>query len=181
MGVKKIIVVKFIEGLDVEPIEQGSIETTAYKQYASEAAFVADKGSAASNGDCFFDTTADQVKLYHGSWIPLIDELVHSSLTLANGNSLSPNLKKRNQTFLVSGASGACTLSNSPFGGSAPKNGSVFCVIGMDDTKTVTLNYSDTDYGLLMNAPLRTLGKGQTVVFKWVQSILRYVDIGANF
>lgn len=42
--------------------------STGFNSYASEAAFVTAKGSAAAVGDSFFDTTAKCIKVYDGSW-----------------------------------------------------------------------------------------------------------------
>lgn len=181
MGVKKITIIKFIEGLDVEPISQGAVETGSFKSYANEADFVADKGSAATDGDIFRNTTTGILEYYDNGWIPFIDELVTIKNDLLDTNQLSINLKIKSQTWLVEGNVAAVTLSNQPFGVTAPKNGALICVIGTSDAKNVTLNYSDTDYGLYMNMPIRTLMKGQLIYFKWIQSILRYVDAGANF
>lgn len=182
MGVKKITILKFIEGLDVQPISQGAVEAGAIKSYASEADFVTDKGSAAADGDIFRNSTTDIIMYYDGAWFPLFDDPPTVKNALVDTDSIVINLKKPGvQSFLVEGNVAACTLSNQPFGLAAPKDGALICLIGTSDAKTVTLNYSDTDYGLYMNMGTRTLEKGKTITFKWIQSLLRYVDIGANF
>lgn len=62
-------ILKFAEGVSVgAPISTG-VGATSFGVYASEAAFVADKGSAASEGDAFFNSTTDKVEFYDGtSW-----------------------------------------------------------------------------------------------------------------
>lgn len=182
MGVKKITILKFIEGLDVQPISQGAVETGAFKSYASEADFVTDKGSPATNGDVFRNSTTDIIEYYDGSWFPLFDDPPVIKNALVDGDTIAINLKNPGtQSFLVEGAAGACTLSNQPFGVAAPKNGAIVRLIGTSDAKPAKVNYSDTDYGLYMMMPSRTLEKGQVITFKFIETMLRYVEIGANF
>jgi hypothetical protein len=62
-------ILKFAEGVSVgAPISTG-IGATSLGVYPSQAAFVTDKGSAAAEGDAFFNSTTDKVEFYDGtSW-----------------------------------------------------------------------------------------------------------------
>lgn len=68
----KIKELNLSEGVEVSAPTQ--IFTAAYgiKAYASSAAYVAAKGSAAEDGDIFYNTTDDLLNLYaDGSWISI--------------------------------------------------------------------------------------------------------------
>ena len=65
----------------VEPL-LGNIQATSLKTFASDAAFVAAKGAAAANGDCYFNTTLNVVRIFsNGSWtfFPIDENVVHKT------------------------------------------------------------------------------------------------------
>lgn len=71
-------ILKFAEGVSVgAPISTG-IGATSFGVYASEAAFVTDKGSAATEGDAFFDSTLDKVKFYDGTAWRTVESLLNN-------------------------------------------------------------------------------------------------------
>lgn len=68
----------------------GVLEASALQQFASDAAFVTAKGSAAADGDIYYNTTDDQVRFFDGntsSWKAIIGN--DGTATNANHYTLS--------------------------------------------------------------------------------------------
>lgn len=181
MGTKKITIIKFIEGLDVQPIEMGAIEAMAYKTYPSSAAFVTDKGMAATDADVFFNSTTGQVEFFqNGDWFPQTNDLVIVINNLVDGMTLPILLKKDKQTFYIQGNGAPCSLSGTPFGTDEPVDGKEICIIGSSDLNPVKISFSDIDFGCYSNGD-RTIKKGQSVTYKYIKAAKRYFDTGANY
>lgn len=99
---------------------------------------------------------------------------ITDSLTLADTNALAINTALRRQTFRVQGASGAITLSSTPFSGGPPCDGAMIYLIGNDDANTVTISQNDSADGCLMDGNV-TLTKGKTLGLMYSSSLARYV------
>lgn len=103
---------------------------------------------------------------------------VTSALTLAAAAQLTIDPAAGQETFLVGGSSTAIDMHAQPFGTTAPTlDGSLKILIGGDDTKTVTVAYSDASYGCIGSFSATTLARGDSVSFKWINSLSRYVLI----
>ena len=60
----------FAEGVIVTPPSNISTSVDSLMSFASDAAYVSDKGSAAVDGDLYYNTTVDRVKVYANSaWV----------------------------------------------------------------------------------------------------------------
>jgi len=65
----------FAEGVATLGPTTTFLQTTQFATYADEATFVSNKGSAAADGDAFYDTTLDVVKIYaNGAWQIIFDD-----------------------------------------------------------------------------------------------------------
>lgn len=125
-------------------------------------------------GMIVWDTTLSQLQVYDGtSWRQVIIDPQNSNLTLAGSGTLAISLTHTQQTWLVQGASGAITMSTTPFGSSAPVSGAEIVVIGNDDTNSVTFPTNDAAKGIIGYSV--TLGKGQVATFKYNSTLDRYV------
>jgi hypothetical protein len=60
-------VLVFAEGVSTSSPEQSFLQTTSFTSYASDAAFVTAKGSAADAGDVYFNTTLSTPRVYTGA------------------------------------------------------------------------------------------------------------------
>lgn len=158
------------------------IQASAFVNFSSASAFIANKGVPAAEGDIFFNTTSNQLEAFlGGAWVPFENELISSRLTLSNGDTLPINTSKNNQTIYVKGGATAVTLSTHPFGLVRPKNGTLITVVGLDDVKKVSIVFEDSDYGVYSNMPIRELMNGQLIVYKWADSQMRWLEAGGNF
>lgn len=102
--------------------------------------------------------------------------------TPSGGGELLTNNIARFQIIRVSGDGSPVTLSNTPFG-AAPdiQDGTIFLIVGQDDTNTVTINHNDADDGFLLNGNA-TLLKGYSLVVYWDSNLQRGIQIaGRNF
>lgn len=85
------------------------------------------------------------------------------------------------QFFNVSGNAAAVTMNLLPFTDTnIPQDCSTITLIGNDDTNTVTLQFNDVDYGLLINGNA-TLGRGHMLTLIYNQNLLRYIEQSRNF
>lgn len=61
---------------------QGNLQANSLKQFATDGAFVADKGSAATDGDIYYNTNDDLVHVYENSaWHYLLDDTFASTIS----------------------------------------------------------------------------------------------------
>jgi hypothetical protein len=82
----------FTDGLTsgTEPT-RGTVDTNKLKVFANTAAFVADKGSPAAEGDQFLNSTSKLIEIYRNSiWEQLVDE--SSTQTMTSKTLTSPTL-----------------------------------------------------------------------------------------
>jgi hypothetical protein len=71
---QQIKALQFAEGSAVTPPTELASYAFGFKAYASDAAFVTAKGSAAAVGDSYYNSTANTVKYYNGSaWLTVVD------------------------------------------------------------------------------------------------------------
>lgn len=69
----------------------GSTTQNSLAAYADDAAFVSGKGSAATDGDVYYNTGDDLVRVYeNGGWVYQVDE--STAQTLSNKSLTSPNI-----------------------------------------------------------------------------------------
>lgn len=77
-------ILKFAEGVSVgAPISTG-VGASSFSVYASEAAFVADKGSPAAEGDAFFNSTSNKVEFYDGTTWRVVESLLNNFSAMAD-------------------------------------------------------------------------------------------------
>lgn len=68
-------IVVFAEGTPTDAPAQTFLTTSAFQNYASDAAFVTAKNSAAAQGDSYFNTTDKTVHLYNNTYWSIIDAI----------------------------------------------------------------------------------------------------------
>lgn len=72
-GVTKTLT--FAEGVTTSGPTTTFLQATQFATYADDATFVSNKGSAAADGDAYYNTTTDTVRIYaDGSWQNLYDD-----------------------------------------------------------------------------------------------------------
>lgn len=109
-----------------------------------------------------------------GGWTPA------TSASLTNGGTIAISLTTGQQVIDVQSASGAITLSNTPFGSSAPSNGTVVRLIGASNTLTVTLINNDATYGCILNGAA-TLSYGYVIELQYLTGYNRWFEVSRNF
>lgn len=106
---------------------------------------------------------------------------MNASATVTSGGSISVSTTKRVQYFRVSGASGAQSLSTTPFGSSGGWiDGTIVRLVGESDTNTISLDNNDSDYGAILNGDC-TLAKYNMLTLIWDSSFNRWLEVGRNF
>lgn len=104
---------------------------------------------------------------------------VSSSTSLAGGGTVSISLTQGQQVYTVSSSGGAVTLSNTPFGASAPTNGTVVRLIGISDTNVVSLTDADVSRGARLKGNI-TLTSGDILELQYISSADRWFETFRN-
>lgn len=108
------------------------------------------------------------------------NKLLGDQTVTASGELLADNISKT-QIKRVVGNAAPVTVSSTPFGATPDiQDGTIFYVIGKDDTNTVTIEHNDIDDGALLNGGAE-LKLGYCLQLMWNSSIKRFIDIGRNF
>ena len=105
---------------------------------------------------------------------------VSSSTSLTAGGTVSISLTNKMQAFRVASSGGAVTLSITPFGVSAPANGTCIRLMGTSDTNTVTISNNNASKGCILNGTA-TLGQYDTIELQYNSDDDRYVEVSRNF
>lgn len=132
-------------------------------------------------GMMIYNTTNSAFECYATSaWVPCGSAMIVSSdLTLTASDTIAINLFVGFQQWRVQGNTSAVTLSTTPFGTSAPQDGAQITLVGVDDTNTVTLIYSDIADGYV--GPDVTLGRFDTLTVQYNAALDRYVYVSGSF
>lgn len=104
----------------------------------------------------------------------------NASATIASGGTISISTTQKQQYFRVSGNGGAQSLSTTPFGTSAPTDGTIIRLCGTHDTNTITITNNDADNGAIVNGNC-TLKKYDIISFIYDSTLARYIELGRNF
>lgn len=96
-GITKTL--QFAEGVETTGPTTTFLQTTEFAVFANDAAYVSNKGSAAEDGDAYYDSTLDVIKIYaNGSWQSVYDDsdtnvvLLTATQTLTNKTLTSPTI-----------------------------------------------------------------------------------------
>lgn len=139
----------------------GWLPTSAFAQFASDAAFVTFKGSAAAAGDSYYNTTSGTVRYYTGSvWKDMADL---SGVNGVSGTDIAPIVVDPAvgvvlgsglfQTIFIKSNGGIVTVTANPQVAVPSSVGARLRLVGRSDTDAITLNDGN---GLSLNGP-RTL------------------------
>jgi hypothetical protein len=102
---------------------------------------------------------------------------VGSDLTMTASDTLAISLISLNQSYRVQGNSGAITMSTTPFGSSAPLDGTLIELIGNSDTDPVSITWTDSAKGCVGNFGTLTLYKYEVAQFRYNSTIDRYIYV----
>jgi hypothetical protein len=81
---------EFSEGVTVDAPVTTFLQTTQFATYADDATFVTNKGSAAADGDAYYNTTSDVVRIYaNGAWQTIYDDSDSNVALLAGTQTFS--------------------------------------------------------------------------------------------
>jgi len=98
-----------------------------------------------------------------------------TSISITNGAQIPIDDSLGIQTVRLNSVSGAVTSDTEPFS-FTPPDGAIIYLIGISDTDTVTIPYSDTNGGCLLNGDWQGL-EGTTLSLMWVLADQRYYEI----
>lgn len=109
-----------------------------------------------------------------------ISNNVNAAATVAGGGTIAISTTQKQQLHRVSGNGGAQTLSTTPFGTSAPSDGTIIRVLGTSDTNTISFTNNDATNGAIVNGNC-TLKKYNIITFLYDASLSRYIELARNF
>lgn len=127
--------------------------------------------------------TANTALVFNGSnyvWGQAGGWSTFTSTSLTGGGTVSISTTIGQQMYVVAGASGAVTLSNTPFGASPPVGGAVIRLIGNSNTNTVSIVNNDAANGCIVNGT-PVLYKYDVIEFQYSSSLSRYIETFRNF
>lgn len=101
-----------------------------------------------------------------------------TALTLAASGTITGVTSGFNKVR-VQGSSAAVTLSSTPFGTTAPLDGTEVVLVGNSNTNTVTITYNDAAKGVVSNGNV-TLTKGANIVLIYDASLDRWIEKSRN-
>ena len=120
----------FAEGVETTGPTTTFLQTTEFATFADDATYVSNKGSAAEDGDAYYNTTSDLIRVYaDGAWVNYIDE--STAQTLTNKTLTSPKINEA--VALTSTATELNQLDDVSVGGNASGD-----ILTTDDTQTLT-------------------------------------------
>lgn len=163
-----------IEQLKSDVITEKEAAITA-KEAAEQAA--ADAAGAATGAIAGLQSQIDDINTDLSALD--IGFSVYANEAVANAGAVTINNKKM-QIRRVSGNGGAVTLANQALGAGAISDGVIIVLIGTSDTNPVSINFSDTAKGILLNGDIE-LKKGRIVHLLGDATMDRYLEIARNF
>ncbi len=160
------------EGEEVDAPSESALYAWGDISYASDAAFVTAKGSAAANGDHYHNSTTKKIRLYeNGSWVNYISGLI-TNTRASPGNITTSGITPlgvSKEIIFVQGSGGAIDITANPqIVTSGSTLGDELTLIGRSDTNTLTLDHGT---GLDLN--------GQCILK--AGSIIRLIFDGTNW
>lgn len=102
-----------------------------------------------------------------------------SSTSLTGGGTVSLGTAGQ-QFIIVAGASGAVTLSSTPFGTSGFTDGMSIRLVGNSNTNTVSLSNNDASNGVILNGSA-TLFKYDMIELQYSSTFSRFLETSRNF
>lgn len=126
----------------------------------------------------YYDSTSSRWRVVGGSGG--IKALVADRLTLTASGTIAVDTAIVLQSYRVQGDSAAVTLSTTPFGASAPADGTTITLIGNDSNDTVTITNNDIAKGCILNGDA-TLTQYDSITLRYLSSVDRYIEINRNF
>ena len=130
----------------------------------------------ASDEKNIYIDTGSTLKPVGGNWTD------SGLVELADGNILTISLTTGLQLYVVEfEEDGVGTLSQTPFGTTAPAAGTVVRLVGgsLANERQIAIVSSDIPYGCLLNGDV-TLGRGSMIELQWVNVLQRWVEVSRN-
>ena len=106
-------------------------------------------------------------------------EVVTTASGLTNNWSLTISTTAPKQTFYISADSASQSSSNTPFGTTAPIDGAEITLVGASDSLFPRLIGANVAKGILGFSSYE-LHQGETITFKYISSLDRYVIVGKS-
>lgn len=131
---------------------QGTLTTTAMQVFADDAAYVTNKGSAAANGDFYYNSTTNNVRYYRSAaWVNLLAQVItgsRASPTAITVAGITASVSAQIEYQFVEGSGGAIDITANPQITAGTFSGQLLVLVGRSDTNTVKLEHGT---GLALN------------------------------
>lgn len=101
--------------------------------------------------------------------------------SLANGGFISIQTDSPSQILRVQGDGAAITLSSNPLGTENLVDGRVYSILGVSDTNTVQIDFSDSAKGVILNGLSVVLKKWYKIDLVYLETEDRFLELGRNF
>lgn len=138
--------------------------------------------SSPQSGDFYYNTVSNTVRLYNGTvWT----SIGGGSFTIASQTISGAGQTLTTTTFdgfqlIVATANGSQTLSATPFGTTAPNDGTVIRIVQAGGAATLTVLNNDAAKGALLNGNA-VMYVGDMLEVQYVLAFDRYIEVSRNF
>lgn len=99
---------------------------------------------------------------------------------IANNAAITISLTDKMQFIKAAVATYGHVLSTTPFGTTAPADGTVIKLMGKSDALPLVMNYNDATYGAIINGQA-VLGNYQMIELIWDNTLQRWIESSRNF
>lgn len=156
----------------------GALSSTNTNHWKIPVGTTAQRDGSPVAGMYRFNTDLVQFEGYNGTaWAPIGGGgfIITAVANISGGGTIAISTTDQRQMRHIQGNAAPVTTSNTPFGTTAPRDGTEIALIGNDDANSVTIPYNDAAKGCVGNFTNLEITRYDIVKFVYSASLDRYI------